>query len=189
MIVEGDERGGLEDGGLAKHFAGMDERAVEASGRDDLDLLQAVPGIENEHPELLERLGAEAREEESSGIARQSELGSGRRGRRGGALAELDGGEDAGDPRLLETSQSGETGGGAARESLEPAGPVEQVIGELQRGARSRARAEHDGEELVHPEVLRSPLEELLARPVGGREHPQRKRPQTWFSHPSFHRR
>jgi hypothetical protein len=168
MVVKGDDRRALENRRLAKDLARVHQRSAEASGRDELQLLQAVSGVEDQDPERLEGPVPEAREEEPRGIAGQAELRTRREGRRDGPPSELEGSENLRDARVLQAGNATEGRGARARKTFETAGALEDLVRELEHRPGSRSGAEKDRDQLVDPEAFDSESEEFLARAIGG---------------------
>ncbi len=166
VIVKDDDRRRTKNGGFTIDFAGMGERAVQATVGDYFEAHQPIAAIEREHTEFLQGLRSETRHQVAAGILRHAEPQPRRLRCGGGAPSELEGCENPRHARVLQPGHACKPSGALAKEAVETSRLPQELIGQLERGGVSGARAQEHGEELVDTKRLGAALDEFLARSV-----------------------
>src|SRR3990172_6053458 len=172
MIMKQDEARRLKSHRLSKDFAGMHQATIEAPARDHLEPLQAVASIQDEQTELLHWLGSESRQEVFPHLARSSEDGTRLRGLGEHPPSQLEGGHQPRGTSRLQSSQSCQTVGRRLSQSRQPAGGRENLVGQLQGGKTSRPCSQNHRQELVGPQHVRPPSQQLLPGTILRRQSP-----------------
>jgi hypothetical protein len=160
--------GGAGDDGFLEHLARVDEARREAAHRDDGLPPEAVPGVEGEEAERLDRTRSVPREQVPGRLSRRLERRRARAGVGGEARPELERGEDTGRFRPPEPAHLLELEEGARRERAEAG--AQEVLGHVQGGGPARPGAQQGGEELPARERPRAEEGEALAGSLVARQ-------------------
>ena len=174
VVVAQDDAGGVEPDGVAEQLPHPHQRRGDVAHVDRRHALDDVLRVEAQHPELLALEAAHLEEQAVRDVARRPDRPAPGRPLRHRPPSQLERGRQARRLRDADARDRRELAVGGPGERRQARVPAEDVLGHLDRAPATRARPEHDGEELGRREPGGPAQGEPLAGPLGGRQVPHR---------------
>jgi hypothetical protein len=177
MIVESDHAARLAENRLAEDVPRMHHRRVERSRGDHDGAKHAAFRVEQHETEVFDRPRSERGQEIHRGLMRTAEPYPRARRVRERAASQLERGQQLRRFGVANPAHSRQVADGRPSDTMHAAARREQLVGDVEGTGTTPAAAEDERDELVVSERRHAARQQLLARPIVGRQRSHRAEP------------